>query len=69
MHNAGRIFLASSPTGAIAVLAGIFESDILESQPLAVQITDLVANARWRGKGVGTALSVHWDLPNLQSLL
>jgi GNAT superfamily N-acetyltransferase len=55
-RNAGRLYVATSPTGVIAFLACILESDILESNPLAVQITDLVVNARWRGKGVGAAL-------------
>ncbi len=55
-RNAGRLFVAASPTGVIAFLACILESDILESNPLAVQITDLVVTARWRGKGAGTAL-------------
>ena len=55
-RNAGRLFVATSPTGVIAFLACILESDILESKPLAVQITDLVVTARWRGNGAGTAL-------------
>jgi GNAT superfamily N-acetyltransferase len=55
-RNAGRLFVATSPTGVIAFLACILESDILELKPLAVQITDLVVMARWRGNGAGTAL-------------
>ncbi|MGP0084419.1 MAG: N-acetyltransferase family protein [Steroidobacteraceae bacterium] len=55
-RNAGRLYVATSPTGVIGFLACIIESDILESHPLAVQITDLVVKARWRGRGAGTAL-------------
>jgi GNAT superfamily N-acetyltransferase len=55
-RNAGWLFVAATPSGVIAFLAYVLESDILESNPLAIQITDLVVTGRWRGKGVGTAL-------------
>ena len=55
-RNAGRLFVATSSTRVIAFLACILETDILESHPMALQITDLVVTARWRRKGVGAAL-------------
>jgi ribosomal protein S18 acetylase RimI-like enzyme len=55
-RNAGRLFVATAPTRVIAFLACGFESDILESHALAVQITDLIVTARWRGRGIGAAL-------------
>jgi GNAT superfamily N-acetyltransferase len=55
-RNAGRLFVATAPSRVIGFLACAFESDILESHALAVQITDLIVPARWRGKRVGAAL-------------
>jgi GNAT superfamily N-acetyltransferase len=55
-RNAGRLFVATAPTCVIAFLACVLESDILESQALAVQITDLIVTARWRGRRVSAAL-------------
>ena len=55
-RNAGRLFVATAPTRVIGFLACAFESDILESHALAVQITDLIVTTRWRGQRVGAAL-------------
>jgi ribosomal protein S18 acetylase RimI-like enzyme len=40
----------------IAFLACVLQSDLFESKPLAVKITDLVVSVHWRRKGVGSAL-------------
>lgn len=43
-RNVGRLFVATSPTGVIAYLACVLQSDLFESNPLAVKITDLVVS-------------------------
>jgi len=56
-RNAGRLFVALSPDiNVIAYLACILQSDLFESNPLALKITDLVVSVPWRRKGVASAL-------------
>jgi len=55
-RNAGRLFVATASGAVIAFLSCMLESDMLESHPLAVTITDFIVTARWRRKGLGTVL-------------
>jgi GNAT superfamily N-acetyltransferase len=54
--NAGRLLVAVSSNKVIAYLACTLQSDLFESNPLAVKIADLFVTARWRRKRVGAAL-------------
>lgn len=57
----GRLLVALKGGRVIAFAACVLDTDVFESRPLSVTVTDLIVAKRWRSQGVAAALLVAVD--------